>query len=111
MKNKTIRSGLTIVITAALFLIPSGLFASDAGMAKGSLAGMAQKAAAVAEQLNINTAGVEQFANIPGLGSTIGEAITKYRDANGAFSSIADLVNVPGIDAGLLEKIKPFLTL
>ncbi len=62
------------------------------------------------EKLNINTASVESLSEIPGLSPKIGEAIAAYRDANGAFKSVSDLVNVEGIDAGLLEKIKPFLT-
>ena len=76
-----------------------------------SMSDMAGKAAGMMDKVNINTASIESLAKIPGLDQTISEAIAAYRDANGAFKSLSDLVNIDGIDAGLLEKIKPILTL
>jgi competence protein ComEA len=94
-----------------LFLAPSSLLATDASKAEASISDMVSKAADAVGQLNINTASVESLANIPGIGTKISEAIATYREAHGTFKSVSDLVNVEGIDAALLEKIKPFLTL
>ena len=71
----------------------------------------AAEAAGAMEAVNINTASVDALSKIPGVGPKVGEAIAAYRETNGAFKSIADLVNVDGIDAALLEKIKPFLSI
>lgn len=51
-----------------------------------------------ADVLNINTASAEQIATaLKGVGMTKAEAIVEYRDANGAFQHIDELVNVKGI--------------
>ncbi len=99
-----------IVLFIFLFLGSANLFAADA-VPQATAMKEAAGAAGVMEQLNINTASVEALAKIPGVGPKLGEAIAAYRETNGAFKSIADLVNVEGIDSSLLEKIKPFLTL
>jgi len=99
------------LFTLALFVTPATVLATDMTKTAGSMTDMATKAASAVEQLNINTASVDALANIPGIGPKISEAIATYREANGAFKSVADLVNVEGIDAALLEKIKPFLSI
>ncbi len=71
----------------------------------------AAEAAGAMEAININSASVEALSKIPGVGPKIGEAIAAYRETHGAFNSVADLVNVEGIDASLLEKIKPFISI
>lgn len=87
---------------------------------KAGMAAMADKAKEVAakaeggslaEMINLNSATPEMLSSIPGIGPKIGEAIAAYRDSNGAFAQISDLLNVEGIDAALLDKIKPFLKL
>lgn len=89
----------------------SSFAAPGTEQASSALSGMAGQAAGMMEKLNVNTASVESLAKIPGLSPKIGEAIAAYRDANGAFKSLSDLANVEGIDAGLLEKIMPFLSI
>lgn len=98
-----------LILAVCLLTVPVAVTAAtDLGKTAGS---MAEQATSVVEKLNINTASVDALAGIPGIGPKVGEAITAYRDAHGAFTSLSDLVNVEGIDAALLEKIKPFLTL
>ena len=99
------------ILAICLLAAPATVLASDLTKAAGSMTGMTDQAAAVAQQLNVNTASIDALANIPGIGDKVGQAIAAYREANGAFTSLADLVNVDGIDAALLEKIKPFLSL
>ncbi len=111
MKSRQGKKMGAVVIAISLLVAPASLMATDLTKAAGSVSGMADQAAAVAQQLNVNTASIDALANIPGIGDKVGEAIAAYREANGAFTSLADLVNVDGIDASLLEKIKPFLSL
>ena len=61
--------------------------------------------------VDINFAGVERFARIPHLSEKIAEEIVKYRAEKGYFEKLNDLLNVPGIDKKLYDKIKPYLTL
>lgn len=58
-----------------------------------------------AEPLDINSATAEQLAlALSGVGESKAEAIVAYRDANGPFASIDDLVKVKGIGSSLLDK-------
>ncbi|NBB93392.1 MAG: competence protein ComEA [Gammaproteobacteria bacterium] len=62
--------------------------------------------AALAEEMtvDINTASAEQLAEaLDGVGPAKAEAIVAYRDANGEFEHIDELVNVRGIGLRTLE--------
>lgn len=60
-------------------------------------------------RININTAGASELMSLPGVGSAKAEAILSYRDANGTFSSVEELMNVPGIKEGVFEQIKAYI--
>ena len=57
-------------------------------------------------RVNINTAGVEELCTISGIGKSRAESIVTYREQNGAFGSIEDIMKVSGIKDGLFQKIK-----
>jgi competence protein ComEA len=61
--------------------------------------------------VSINSAGVEEFDTLPGIGPAIAEDIVTYREANGPFTSIEQLTDVPGIGPSKLEQLRPFVTL
>ena len=48
-------------------------------------------------KVNINTATAEQLTALPGVGEVIAQAIIEYRDNNGAFRSLDNLLSVKGI--------------
>jgi competence ComEA-like helix-hairpin-helix protein len=47
--------------------------------------------------ININTAPYEVLLALPGMTSDLAKAIISYRESNGSFATIADLLNVPGM--------------
>ena len=57
-------------------------------------------------RLSVNTADAEQLASLPGIGPAIAERIVCYRDENGLFQTLGDLMNVKGIGERLFEKLK-----
>ena len=61
-------------------------------------------------KLNINTATVAQLDELPGIGPTLANAIVSYREENGPFQKIGDLMLVKGIGKGRLEKIADLIT-
>ena len=56
--------------------------------------------------LNINTAGKEEFMTLPGIGEAKADTIIQYREEHGAFKSVEELMNIPGIKEGVFNKIK-----
>lgn len=60
--------------------------------------------------VNINTASESELGGIPGIGAGKAAAIVKYRQENGAFASIEDIMKVSGIKEGTFEKIKDKIT-
>lgn len=56
-------------------------------------------------KLDINGATAEQLDTLPGIGASKAKAIVDYREANGRFKRVEDLLNVKGIGSKMLEKI------
>jgi competence protein ComEA len=62
------------------------------------------------ELIDINTASSAELETLPGIGPTTAQKIIEYRQTNGAFVSIEDIINVSGIGPGLYERIKDLIT-
>lgn len=60
--------------------------------------------------VNINTASESELGEISGIGAGKAAAIVKYRQENGSFASIEDIMKVSGIKEGTYEKIKDKIT-
>ncbi len=60
--------------------------------------------------VNINTASESELGAISGIGAGKAAAIVKYRQENGNFAAIEDIMNVSGIKEGTYEKIKDKIT-
>lgn len=60
--------------------------------------------------ININTADESVLSSIDGIGAGKAAAIVKYRQENGNFQSIQDIMKVSGIKEGTYEKIKDKIT-
>lgn len=56
--------------------------------------------------ININTADAIELAELSGIGETKAKAIIAYREANGDFSCIEDIMNVNGIGEAIFNEIK-----
>lgn len=61
-------------------------------------------------KININTAGAEELMTLPGIGKAKAEAIVRYREEQGIFSSIDEIQNVEGIKEGTFQKLKSQIT-
>jgi competence protein ComEA len=69
------------------------------------------EAGAPGGKININTAGVEELDTLPGIGPTFAQRIIEYRENNGPFESIEDIVLVSGIGDATFAKIKDLITI
>lgn len=63
------------------------------------------------EIININTASKEDLTKVPGIGDSKAEAIIKYREENGPFTTTEDIKKVSGIGDSLFEEIKAYITI
>lgn len=62
-------------------------------------------AAFAAEPVDVNTATAEQLSEaLNGVGESKAEAIIAYREANGPFTHIDELINVRGIGMATVDK-------
>ena len=65
-----------------------------------------------ADAVNVNTASAEEIAEaLKGVGHSKAEAIVRYREANGAFKHVDELVNVKGIGLRTVDINREFITL
>jgi len=62
------------------------------------------------QKIDINRAELWLLEALPGIGETRAQAIVDYRNENGAFKRIEDLLKVSGIGEGTLDKIKDYIT-
>lgn len=61
--------------------------------------------------VNINTADSEELSLLPRVGPTVAQRIVDFRQENGRFQTLEDLMLVRGIGEKTFELIKPHITL
>ncbi|MBE0466945.1 MAG: ComEA family DNA-binding protein [Candidatus Desulforudis sp.] len=61
-------------------------------------------------RININTADRAELERLPGIGPALADRIIKYREQNGHFMSVEDLVKVSGIGEQRLEGLRDMAT-
>jgi competence protein ComEA len=62
------------------------------------------------ELININEASLEELDTLPGIGPTTAQKIIEYREQNGPFQNVEDIMNVSGIGPATFEEIKDLIT-
>ena len=66
---------------------------------------------ALSGPVNINTASAADFEALPGIGAKVAARIVEYRQKNGPFKKVEELMNVRGIGEKNFLKLKPQLTI
>ena len=61
--------------------------------------------------IDINSAGIEEFAFLPGIGEVLAKKIIEKRKERGGFSSLEELKGVKGIGSDRFEKIRRYITI
>ncbi|GAB3995242.1 helix-hairpin-helix domain-containing protein [Nocardioides marmoraquaticus] len=82
------------------------------GPVPGAAASAAEQAPGSAAALvSLNTATLDQLDTLPGVGPVTAQKILDWREANGAFSAVEELLEVDGIGDKTLAEIAPHVTL
>lgn len=88
---RVLTDGEQILVGLAPVSAPAGVTGDSSGSAAGA-------------KVNLNTATAEQLDTLPGVGLVTAQAILDWREENGRFGSVEDLLDVKGIgDATLAE--------
>ena len=108
---KIIRSLMMSAVVASAMFAVSGFSEPVKQQDPAQKSVAAQAAAPSAALVNINSADAATLADrLNGVGIKKAEAIVNFREKNGPFKSIDDLVNVTGIGAATLEKNRSFIS-
>ena len=91
-------------------LVAGCLCASSTAASPQSKPASGKVAAAPATIVNLNTATATQIATLPGIGEKAAQRIIEYREKNGGFKKIEELMNVKGIGEKSFLKLKPLVT-
>lgn len=72
--------------------------------------GTEHKTSSYEDLVNINTATKEELMTLPGIGQSKAEAILTFREENGDFLNIEDIMQVPGVKEGVFALMKDHIT-
>jgi competence protein ComEA len=64
-----------------------------------------------ASLLDLNTAGLDDLQQLPGIGPERAQDILTYREQHGGFQKIEELMEIPGIGETTFARLKPLVTL
>ena len=104
---------MTRFLMALAALVIMGLSAPASALAQekpARPAKAAKAAASAASPVNLNTATQAQLETLPGIGAAAAKRILEYRQKNGSFKKIEELMNVKGIGEKSFLKLKPLVT-
>jgi len=100
-----VRMLLSLVALVALVGVqPLPVNAAKASQRKGSARSAAKPP--VAGTVNINTASATDLEGLPGIGAKTAQRIVEYRQKNGPFKKVEELMNVRGVGEKNFLKLK-----
>lgn len=125
MLNKAER--IAIIITAAFILLSIGYYyglartestyvtvekqvSNDAVMQGGDDFAPKAETENITEKTDINKASTEELAGLPGIGDVLAGRIIDYREENGEFENIENIMDISGIGEGIFNRVKDLIT-
>lgn len=115
--NVTKAEKLLLGITAVFLCVLAGLYLHDARTARQAETVVTTAAEVPQEDLtpdftplDLNTATAAELTELPGIGEKLAERIVAYREANGPFTSVEEIMEVDGIGEGKFADLEGRIT-
>jgi len=99
-----------LALVAAAALLASAPHASAQAAAQSAAKGSRSSKPALTVPININTASATELDNLPGIGAKTAARIVEYRQKNGPFKKVEELMNVRGVGEKNFLKLKDHIT-
>jgi competence protein ComEA len=97
------RIGIALVLTLASLLVTAPRVSAAPNAA-------AKPAASEARPVDLNTADTATLESVPGIGKSLSQRIVAFREKNGPFQTVDDLLKVQGVGEKSIQKLRPYLT-
>jgi len=93
-------SAAAVVLAVALACVPGGVaYAATGASAKEH-----------SDPVDINSASAPDLEKVPGIGPSLSKRIIEFREKNGPFSTVEDLLKIQGIGEKSLAHFRDYLT-
>jgi competence protein ComEA len=102
-----VRSAITFAAIAVLLAAQPQVVAAQSSRSSSRSAAKP----AVTSPININTASAAELEALPGIGAKTAARIVEYRQKNGPFKKLEELMNVRGVGEKNFLKLKPQITI
>jgi competence protein ComEA len=98
------RTALSLVVLSCLLCAAPSAAPAQATQSKGGARSAAKPGSTAI--VNLNTASASDLENLPGIGAKTAARIVEYRQKNGPFKKIEELMNVRGVGEKNFVKLK-----
>jgi competence protein ComEA len=95
---------------ATALVLAVALAALAAAPVKAAAPAAPRAASSEARPIDLNTADSTALESVPGIGKSLSQRILAFRDKNGPFQSVDDLLKVQGVGEKSIQKLRPYLT-
>lgn len=99
-----------VPLAAGMLLLGLAVVATAAPVPQSKTGPAAKAAATAARPVDLNVATPAQLESLPGIGPATAKRIIEYRQKNGGFKKIEELMNVRGIGEKSFLKLRSLVT-